>query len=409
MSQHTFGDLGVPADLVEILKRNGIRQPFPIQAASIPDAVAGHDICGRAPTGSGKTIAFGVPLVMRAKRAKPNHPTALVLVPTRELAAQVARDLHSIAAARSLRVATVYGGVGYDKQRQSLRHGVEIVVACPGRLEDLLEQRDVSLDKVETVVVDEADRMADMGFLPAVKRILDKTASKRQTLLFSATLDDDVSILIHRYQNKPKRFDAAPRTENNGDVQHHFWHASREERVDLLVKLAAQHQSALVFCRTRHGAERLAKQLQRAGVEAAAIHGSRTQPQREKALAAFTAGRVQMLVATDVAARGIHVDDVSCVIHFDPPATDKDYVHRSGRTGRAGSDGTVITLVGREHHADIRSIQKALRMPQRVDEPTVLAGAVAVRPKPTNPFEVSSPQERSSGRRARRRHSRGRR
>jgi len=408
LSHPTFGDLGVPADLVEILDRNGIKKPFPIQAASIPDAAAGHDICGRAPTGSGKTIAFGLPLVMRARRAKPNRPTALVLVPTRELAAQVARDLHAVAAARSLRIATIYGGVGYDRQRQALRHGVEVLVACPGRLEDLLEQRDLRLDDAQIVVVDEADRMSDMGFLPAVKRILDKTHRNRQTLLYSATLDDDVNILVHRYQKRPKRFDAAPREDTNGDVQHHFWHATREERVGLLVELVAQYESALVFCRTRHGAERLARQLSRAGVMAAAIHGSRTQPQREKALASFASGHVKVLVATDVAARGIHVDDVSCVVHFDPPATDKDYVHRSGRTGRAGSDGTVITLVGREHHADVRLLQEALRLPQRLDEPKI-AEAASVRQRPASPIGEPGPVQRSPGGRARRRHGRGRR
>jgi superfamily II DNA/RNA helicase len=387
LSQITFADLGVPADIDDILKSSGIRQPFPIQAASIADGIAGHDICGRAPTGSGKTIAFGIPMVLRAQRAKHNRPTALVLVPTRELAAQVARDLHSIAAARSLRIATVYGGIGYEKQRAALRHGVEILVACPGRLEDLLEQRDLRLDDVTIAVVDEADRMADMGFLPSVKRILDKTNKRRQTLLYSATLDQDVDILIHRYQNKPKRFDATPKKETNGDVRHHFWHASREERVGLLIKLLASHPSALVFCRTRHGAERLAKQLSREGIHAAAIHGSRTQPQREKALAQFASGRVKVLVATDVAARGIHVDDVSCVVHFDPPATDKDYVHRSGRTGRAGSTGTVVTLVGRENQADVRLLQKTLRMPQRVDEPKFSAAPVATveRPRPSHP------------------------
>ena len=374
MSHNTFGDLGVPADIVNVLDRAGIKEPFAIQAASIPDAIAGHDICGRAPTGSGKTIAFGVPLVLNSKRAKPNRPTALVLVPTRELAAQVARDLTHIARARHLRVTTVYGGVGYDAQRNALRRGVEVLVACPGRLEDLLEQRALRLEDVTFVVVDEADRMADMGFLPAVKRLLDQTNKQRQTLLFSATLDNDVDVLIKRYQNKPKRFDAAPRTK--ADVAHHFWHASRDERLGLLVTLAAEHESILVFCRTRHGADRLAKQLHRTGVAAAAIHGSRTQPQRDRALEQFATGRVKVLVATDVAARGIHVDDVSCVVHFDPPATDKDYVHRSGRTGRAGSNGIVITLVGREHHADIRVLQKALKMPQRIDEPKVSAAAL---------------------------------
>src|SRR5438132_295860 len=234
--------------------------------------------------------------------------------------------------------------------------------------QSITEPRDVRLDNVGIVVVDEADRMADMGFLPAVRRLLDQTRKDRQTLLFSATLDGDVDVLIRRYQKDPKRH-SLPEAKQ-GDVQHHFWHAAREERLDVLIRLLNEHESALVFCRTRHGADRLSKQLDRAGVEAAAIHGSRTQPQRERALAAFQSGRVKVLVATDVAARGIHVDNVGCVVHFDPPTTDKDYVHRSGRTGRAGADGTVVTLVGREHHADVRAIQKALRMPQRVDEAT---------------------------------------
>lgn len=370
----TFASLGVPEDLVAILKRDKIITPFPIQAASLPDAIAGHDVCGRAPTGSGKTLAFGLAVIARATRAKPKHPTALILVPTRELAAQVKLALHRVAAVRSLRIATIYGGVGYDKQRAALRHGVEILVACPGRLEDLLERRDLVLDDVSIAVVDEADRMADMGFLPAVRRILDATRPDRQTLLYSATLDGDVDVLIKRYQNNPKRFDARTPEHEQGEVRHLFWHAQRDERVALTATLAERHASSLVFCRTRHGADRLAKQLGRAGVQAAAIHGSRSQPQREQALLAFAKGRVKVLVATDVAARGIHVDDVSCVVHFDPPATDKDYIHRSGRTGRAGADGTVVTLVGRENMDDVRALQKALRLPQRVEEPDVPNG-----------------------------------
>jgi superfamily II DNA/RNA helicase len=328
-----------------------------------------------------------------------------VLVPTRELAAQVQRALHQVAAARSMRIATVYGGVGYDKQRAALRHGTEIVVACPGRLEDLIEQRDVHLDDVSIVVVDEADRMADMGFLPAVKRILDKCKKDRQTMLFSATLDGDVDVLIKRYQNNPRRHDAAISEEKQGEVEHHFWHAAREERVQLLVNLTADHESALVFCRTRHGAERLSKQLSRSGVSAAAIHGSRTQPQRDKALANFQAGKVKVLVATDVAARGIHVDNVSVVVHFDPPGTDKDYVHRSGRTGRAGADGTVVTLVGREHQSDIRTLQRALGMPQLTVEPKVSSTGNG------NGIVVHKPIDRPAGKgapRHARRHPRGR-
>jgi superfamily II DNA/RNA helicase len=405
LPRNTFASLGVPEDLVEVLERDDITEPFPIQAASLPDAIAGHDICGHAPTGSGKTLAFGLALVMRAPRAKPNRPTALVLVPTRELAAQVERTLHTLAAVRSLRIATVYGGVGYDKQRSSLRHGVEILVACPGRLEDLLEQRALTLENVSTVVVDEADRMADMGFLPAVRRLLDGTRKDRQTLLYSATLDGAVDVLIRSYQKNPKRFDAPTPAEEQGEVTHLFWRAEREDRLHLTTQIADKHPSSLVFCRTRHGAERLAKQLVRSGVKAAAIHGSRTQPQRDKALKSFADGHVRVLVATDVAARGIHVDDVSCVVHFDPPASDKDYVHRSGRTGRAGADGTVVTLVGREQMADVRAIQKALRLPQNVDSPKLAARPPAP-VMPLGPISVSSPSGRPPGRARRRRRSR---
>jgi superfamily II DNA/RNA helicase len=370
----TFDSFGVPEDLVAVLKRQQINTPFPIQAATLPDSLAGRDICGRAPTGSGKTIAFGIPIAMRTPRAKPIRPTALVLVPTRELAAQVERAIRPIVAARSLRVATVYGGVGYEKQRKALRHGVEIIVACPGRLEDLIEQRDVHLDDVAIVVVDEADRMADMGFLPSVKRLLDRTRPDRQTLLFSATLDNEVDVLIKRYQRDPMRFQVDNPEDKQGDVEHVFLRAERDERLPITADLIGKHNSSLVFCRTRHGADRLAKQLSRAGVNAAAIHGGRSQPQRDRALKDFSTGRVRALIATDVAARGIHVDDVSCVVHFDPPTTHKDYVHRSGRTGRAGADGKVVSLVGREHMADVRMIQKELRMPQQLDEPHAVSG-----------------------------------
>jgi superfamily II DNA/RNA helicase len=250
-----------------------------------------------------------------------------------------------------------------------LRRGVDILVACPGRLEDLLEQCELALDNVSMVVVDEADRMADLGFLPAVRRLLDATRPDRQTLLFSATLDNDVDALIRRYQRDPSRHQVDAPAEQTGDVRHHFWQAARDERLLITAELLDAHPSTLVFCRTRHGAERLTKQLSREGIKAAAIHGSRSQPQRERALADFAAGRVRALIATDVAARGIHVDNVSCVVHFDPPTTHKDYVHRSGRTGRAGADGTVVSLVGPEQAADVRAIQKALRLPQQLDRP----------------------------------------
>jgi superfamily II DNA/RNA helicase len=363
----TFADLGVPEDLYNVLASRGIASPFPIQAATIPDSVAGKDIAGRAPTGSGKTLAFAIAIVARTRRAKPKRPTALVLVPTRELAAQVAKEIEPLARKRNLRTATVYGGVGYGEQRQALRRGTDILVACPGRLEDLIEQRDLVLDDVAIAVIDEADRMADMGFLPAVRRILDKTHADRQTMLFSATLDGDVDVLMKRYQRGPVRHET--REESKGEVHHLFWRARQDERLKLTADLITSNDTAIVFCRTRHGADRLARQLKGEGVKAAAIHGSRTQSQRDRALADFKNGRVRALVATDVAARGIHVDQVSCVIHFDPPATDKDYVHRSGRTGRAGYSGKVVSLVAPHQDGDVRAIQKALRFPLRIERP----------------------------------------
>jgi superfamily II DNA/RNA helicase len=410
--RNTFAELGVPEDLARVLSQQGIDTPFPIQAATLVDGLAGRDVCGRAPTGSGKTLAFGLVIADKTPRAKPKRPTALVLVPTRELAAQVARVIDPLARARKLSVATVYGGVGYGDQRHALRRGVDILVACPGRLEDLIEQRDLVLDDVRIAVIDEADRMADMGFLPAVKRILDKTAKDRQTMLFSATLDGDVDVLVKRYQRSPVRHEVATPKEEQGEVTHMFWQAERNERVRLTEQLIANHTPTLIFCRTRHGAERLAKQLSRSGVEAAAIHGSRTQPQREMALHAFSTGRVKALVATDVAARGIHVDDVACVVHFDPPSTDKDYVHRSGRTGRAGADGTVVSFVGRENRAEVRAIQKALKLPHRIDAPDIAStgsrhSTPRTDPVATPAVERPRAQRPQQARRSKRRGARG--
>jgi superfamily II DNA/RNA helicase len=342
----TFADLGVPADLTALLAQRGITEPFAIQAATLPDALAGRDVCGRAPTGSGKTLAFGLALVERAAAGRDRRLRGLVLVPTRELAAQVANELAPLARARKVRVATVYGGTPYGAQLKVLRANPAIVVATPGRLEDLIARGVITLGAISVAVVDEADRMADMGFLPAVRRILDATRADRQTLLFSATLDGDVDVLIRRYQRDPRRHEIADDDTNGADVEHLFWRVERARRVQTTADLVTRHGSAIVFCRTRHGADRLTKQLAAAGVGAAAIHGSRTQGQRERALEAFRSGKVQALVATDVAARGIHVDDVPCVVHFDPAADDKDYVHRSGRTGRAGASGTVVTLLG---------------------------------------------------------------
>ena len=344
MSSQSFPALGVPARIATRLERDGITTPTPIQAATLPDALQGRDVCGRAPTGSGKTIAFGIPMVMNVPPAKPKRPTGLVLVPTRELASQVAASLTRLTHDRKPVVGTVYGGVAYGPQVSMLRRGVDIVVACPGRLEDLERQGHISLADVSMVVLDEADRLADMGFLPVVRRFLDAVRPDRQVLLFSATLDGDVDVLVRRYQQNPAVHDATPARED-ARTRHIFWHVDRGARTALTADIVNARGPAVVFCRTKHGVDRLTKQLERSGVAAAGIHGDRSQSQRDRALAAFTAGRVQALVATDVAARGIHVDDVGAVVHFDLPATAKDYVHRSGRTGRAGADGLVVCLV----------------------------------------------------------------
>ena len=369
LSEPTFAACGVPPDLVALLAKGGITEPFPIQAATLPDALAGHDLCGRAPTGSGKTLAFGLAMAMRVEKATPRRPRGLVLVPTRELAAQVQRELAPLAAARRRTVATVYGGTGYETQRRALRRGVDILVACPGRLEDLMAQGDARLQDVDMVVVDEADRMADMGFLPAVRRILDVTRPGRQMLLFSATLDGVVDGLARRYQSDPKRHEVVATEQQTTDVEHVFWQAESTARVQLTAGLVERHRRVIVFCRTKHGADRLAKQLSAKGIGAVAIHGNRSQGQRDRALAQFTAGKARALVATDVVARGIHVDQVPCVIHFDPPADVKDYVHRSGRTGRAGATGTVVSLVAGDQRRSVWGMQRELGLPERVDSP----------------------------------------
>ena len=339
----SFAELGVPAALVSRLAQRGITEPFPVQAAALPDALAGRDICGKAPTGSGKTLAFGLALATRLAKAKPHRPTALVLVPTRELAAQVRAEIDQLL--ERGRTVAVYGGVGYEGQRRALARGVDVVIACPGRLEDLIASGVCRLDDVRTVVLDEADRMADMGFIPAVKRILDLTPADRKTLLFSATLDGDVDVLVKRYQRDPARHQVSAPEEEAGDVEHISWDVKRSDRVRVVAKAIKEHGRTIVFCRTRHGADRIAHQLGALGVDAVALHGSRTQGQRDRAIAAFSSGKASVLVATDVAARGIHVDGVNCVVHLDPPGSDKDYTHRSGRTGRAGATGTVISFV----------------------------------------------------------------
>ena len=398
----TFAALGVPADLVSVLAARSITEPFAIQAATLPDALAGHDVCGKAPTGSGKTLAFALALALRTPKAARRHPKALVLAPTRELAAQIQREMAPLAAARHRTVAAVYGGTGYEAQNKALHRGVDILVACPGRLEDLVDRGDVRLGDVELVVVDEADRMADMGFLPAVRRLLDATSDERQTLLFSATLDGEVDALVRRYQHEPRRHDAEPE-EADGDVRHLFWHAEASARLRLTADLVARHGRTIVFCRTKHGADRLVRQLSANGIGAVAIHGNRSQAQRDRALAAFTSGAAEALVATDVVARGIHVTGVSCVVHYDLPADVKDYVHRSGRTGRAGASGTVVTFVQpvREVRRSVRAFQRELGLPEGLDTPEVPA-ATAAEPRPAVARPVARPQTQEQPRARRR-------
>jgi superfamily II DNA/RNA helicase len=363
----TFADLGVPENLGDRLAREGITEPFPIQAAVLPDALAGRDVCGRAPTGSGKTLAFGLPLVTDLPVAEPRRPSALVLSPTRELAEQIADDLRPLARVDGADVVAVYGGVGYGGQRAKLDRGVEVVVACPGRLEDLIDRGALTLDAVDRVVVDEADRMADMGFLPAVRRILSATRPDRQTMLFSATLEGPVSKLTRDFQDRPVRHEVGSTEPDLEAATHLFWTVERPDRVARAAAVVKKAGSTIVFCRTRRGADRIARQLDRAGVSAAAIHGARSQNQRDRALRSFAAGQVSALVATDVAARGIHVDDVAAVVHLDPPEDAATYLHRSGRTARAGASGLVVSLVPAESARDTSRLQRDLGLPRGVD------------------------------------------
>ncbi len=365
----TFAQLGLSEHLVRALAASGITQPFPVQEAAIPDALAGRDVCGKAPTGSGKTLAFGLPLLTNVGEGRPAHPKALILAPTRELAEQIKDELAPLAKAAGRWILAVYGGVSYGPQKNGLRKGVDILVATPGRLEDLIQQGSVKLSDVEIVVIDEADRMADMGFLPVVRRILDQTARKRQTLLFSATLDGDIAVLSRDYQTDPARHEAANVDTDASDATHNFWLVDHHDRVAHTAQILDATGPTIVFTRTRHGSDRLAKQLGQEGVSAVAIHGGRSQSQRLRALNEFSSGKVQALVATDVAARGIHVDGVAAVVHFDPPADHKDYLHRSGRTARAGATGVVVTLVTREKRSAVRQLLSDLGLSATIGAP----------------------------------------
>jgi ATP-dependent RNA helicase RhlE len=350
----SFNALGVSVPVVEVLARLGIRSPFAIQALVLPDALAGVDILAASPTGSGKTIAFGIPMVERTAGAG-GHPSGLVLVPTRELASQIVADLKPLAASRKLRIAALYGGTSVPGQAREAR-GAQLLVATPGRLQDLLERKLVSLEAVRVLVLDEADRMLDMGFRPQVDRILKRVPQNRQTMLFSATLDGPVADLARTYTVNASRFSTGAQIETKaGDVGHEFIAVTAEDKLERLAEqLRRERGLALVFVRTKHGADKLARKLVRQHrVPAAVMHGNMSQNARERSLSQFESGRVSTLIATDVAARGLDVDDITHVINFDPPRTADDYTHRVGRTGRAGRTGTGVTLVLPEQRLDV--------------------------------------------------------
>jgi len=356
----TFAGLGLPADLADTLAREGITEPFPIQSLTIPDALAGRDLCGKAKTGSGKTLAFGLPLLCRIGAARPGHPRALVLVPTRELATQVTAALRGVGQVRGRKVRAVYGGVSMDAQLSALQKGVDVVVGTPGRLIDLLERGELSVGEVEVLVIDEADRMADMGFMPQVQKILYRMRQPHQTMLFSATLDGAVKRLVERYMDDPVHHSVAEDEPTVEEMEHRFLLVHQMDKVKVAAAIARGVQRTLVFVRTKRGADRLVSQLRREGVRALAIHGDLRQGAREHALADFVSGKAPVLVATDVAARGIHVDGVDVVVHYDPAEDHKAYLHRSGRTARAGESGVAVTLQLWNQENDTRVIQRRL-------------------------------------------------
>jgi superfamily II DNA/RNA helicase len=363
-----FTDLGIDQDLIDVLAERGITTPFEIQTLAIPDGIAGRDVCGKAKTGSGKTLAFGIPMIQRISKAKPHRPTGLALVPTRELAVQVCKELEPLAATRGLTFEAIYGGSPIEKQIAALKRGVDFVVATPGRMIDLIQQEELSVADLEGVVIDEADRMADMGFMPQVEWILRRTEKKHQTLLFSATLDGMVGALISRYQTDPVTHEVASDDVTVAEMEHRFLAVHEMDRVRVAARIVEASNRTIIFSRTKWGADKLTDKLLGENVKAAAIHGDLRQAQREKALSDFQAGKVKCLVATDVAARGIHVDDVDVVIHYDPPSDAKTYVHRSGRTARAGESGVVVSLVLWNEELEVRKLLRRLGMKQPIVE-----------------------------------------
>ncbi len=360
VEETTFADLGLHEDIVAGLTARGITAPFPVQSLTIPDALAGRDVCGKAKTGSGKTLAFGLPVLQRMPKAAPNTPTGLVLVPTRELANQVCDELAPAAKAVGRSALAIYGGAPIEKQIERLAKGVDLVVATPGRMIDLIDRKAISVAEVAHVVVDEADRMADMGFLPQVEWILRNVEAEHQTLLFSATLDGAVNSLIRRYQTDPSMHEVEGQEANIDEMTHRFIGVHKMDKSKVASTIAKSADRTIMFTRTKVMADRLARDLKELGVEAAPIHGDLRQSSREKSLRDFSNGKLHVLVATDVAARGIHVDDVDVVLQFDPPGDHKTYVHRAGRTARAGESGLVVTLSLWDEELDIKRLQKRI-------------------------------------------------
>jgi superfamily II DNA/RNA helicase len=376
LTQHTFRELGVSTPIVDALSARSIHEPFPIQALVLPDALAGIDVLAKSPTGSGKTLAFAVPIVERTVASDP-RPTALVLVPTRELAAQVTAELQSLAPSKNLTVAAVYGGMPLHAQAKRAKRA-HVLVATPGRLEDLANRRLVDLSHVRTFVLDEADRMLDMGFQPQVDRIVRRLPRNRQTMFFSATLDGPVGELARAYTNSPARFEAEHANQQPSEIEHAFVSVTQDSKVETLVEhIRSTNGLTLVFVRTKRGADKLVQKLGRQNVRAVAMHGDMSQSARERALSQFESGKVTTLVATDVAARGLDLDDITHVINFDPPGEDKDYVHRTGRTGRAGRSGKAITFVLPEQQAETSHVARRLGYTEEFEE----AGLRSARPK----------------------------
>lgn len=390
----TFADLGVRTHLVDALAKRGITHPFPIQVETLPDTLAGRDVLGRGKTGSGKTLAFSIPLVSRLPEGnrRPSRPSGLVLAPTRELATQITATLEPLASACGLRITTVFGGVSQSRQVTALKSGVDIVVACPGRLEDLMKQRLISLDAVAITVIDEADHMADLGFLPGVTRILAATPKDGQRLLFSATLDNGVDKLVQRFLRNEVLHSVDEANSPVSEMTHHVFHvANAEAKKEVVHRLASGTGRRILFMRTKHQARKLARQLTESGVPSVDLHGNLSQPARERNLAMFASGDARVLVATDIAARGVHVDEVELVVHIDPPSEHKSYLHRSGRTARAGSAGDVVTVVLPEQRRDTQLLMRKAGITVAPVQVTAASEAVHALVGEVAPYQAPAP------------------